>query len=332
MTALSALALLLPAPVPIPAAVRNTSGWHGVCELPDRSPAEMAIHAGRAAVLASGVDAGDVGWALHAGSGYQGPMGWPAHHHIKQGVLGHSGNAMELKQYCAAGLTSWLVAAGLQAGTAAGAVVCTGADNWSWGDRFAALRSVGGEPFSDVAHAALLTTTGGFADILGTGTASQPGTVDLWRTRDGFAEHASMDDYQASYRRAVSAVDADSARNWVRVLATAARAALVNAGVSPQYVTHFVPHGSGSGEPYRMLARKMALPWSESLHEYQLQQGYLAASTQAAGLVRCCETGLAADSIVLLLAAEYQVSATAVVLRMRRAPSVQTDGDLKVVA
>ncbi|MHA3023897.1 hypothetical protein ACXPWS_26950 [Mycobacterium sp. BMJ-28] len=292
----------------------------------------MAIQAGRAAVTASGVDPGDIRWALHAGSGYQGPMGWPVHHHIKLGVVGHAGNALELKQYCAAGLTSWLVAAGLQAGSDAGAIVCTGADNWSWGDRFAVLRAVGGEPHSDVAHAAVLTTDHGFADILGTGTASHPETVDLWKTRDRFSDHASMDDYQASYRRAVAAADVDTAGNWVRVLATATRTALTGAGVSPQYVTHFVPHGSGSGEPYRTLAKKMALPWSESLHEHQMGLGYLGVSSHAAGLIWCCETGLVADSIVLLLAAEYQLSATAVVLRIRRTPGVKAEGDLKVVA
>lgn len=332
MTVLSSLALLRPAAVPIPEALRNRTGWRAVCELPNTSPADMAIQTGRAALTASGVAPGDIRWALHAGSGYQGPMGWPVHHHIKRGVVGHAGNAFELKQYCAAGLTSWLVAAGLQAGSATGAIVCTGADNWSWGDRFAVLRAVGGEPHSDAAHAVVLTTDHGFADILGTGTASHPDTVDQWKTRESFSEHASMDDYQASYRRAVAAAGADAARNWVRVLASATRAALTDAGLSPQYVTHFVPHGSGSGEPYRTLAKKMALPWSESLHEHQLGQGYLGVSTHAAGLVRCCEMGLAVDSIVLLLAAEYQLSATAVVLRIRRAPAVQTEGDLKVVA
>ncbi|WP_229480400.1 hypothetical protein [Mycolicibacterium mageritense] len=298
---------------------------------PGRSPVDMAVQAGRAAISASAVSSTDVRWTLHAGSGYQGPMGWPIHHGIQHGIVGNVGNALEVKQYCAAGLTTWIMASSMLSGDD-GAVVCTGADNWSWGDRYATSRAAGGEPFSDVAHAVVLTGGDGFADILGYGTASCPGQARVWQTRESFWENASLDDYRAAYERAVAAHRPEDARDSLRMLVRAVRSALSAAALSPQYITHFIPHGTGSGEPYRTLADKIGLPWSEALYDYQVAQGYLAVSTQVAGLIHCAETGLKADSIVLLVAAEYQLSATAVVLRIRRTPQVSGDGDVRVMA
>lgn len=291
----------------------------------------MAVQAGRAALTASALPAADVRWVLHAGSGYQGSMGWPVHHYIQHGIVGPTGNALEIKQYCSAGLTTWIMAAGMLA-IEGGAAICTGADNWAWGDRFAAYHAVGGEPFSDVAHATVLTRDAGFAAILGHGTASCPGQAEGWRTRDEFWQHASMDDYQDTYQRVIASRSIDAERDSRQMLAAAVRAALATAGLSPQYVTHFIPHGSASGEPYRSLAKAAGLPWSEELQANQLDQGYLTVSTQVAGLVHLAEAGLPTDAIVLLLAAEYHVSATAVVLHITRTPRIDADGDIRVVS
>jgi hypothetical protein len=113
----------------------------------------------------------------------------------------------------------------------------------------------------------------------------------------------------------------------------AIRAALANAKVSPQYVTHFVPQGSDSGQPFRSLANLAGLPWSTELHQHNLDHGYLGVSTHADGLVYLGQNGcLRADSIVLLLAAEYELSATAIVLKVVRPPRVSTDGLIQVIA
>ena len=85
------------------------SGWRGVCEYPGGTPAQMAVHAGRAALASAEASAADVGWLVHAGSGPQGSQGWPVHHHIQHGIVGCHGNAVEVKQNCAGGLTSWLL-------------------------------------------------------------------------------------------------------------------------------------------------------------------------------------------------------------------------------
>jgi hypothetical protein len=98
-------------------------------------------------------------------------------------------------------------------------------------------------------------------------------------------------------------------------------------------VTHFVPHSSTSGEPYRFVAKAVGLPWAESLYQNNLDHGYLGVSTEVAGLVQLAESGeLQADSIVLLLAAEYQLSATAVVLHIIRPPAVSVDGVVRIAA
>lgn len=328
MTFVHSLSLLLPGPRPTrPEEVASAPGWRAVCELPDQHPADMAIHVGRDALAASAIRPADVEWVIHCGSGYQGSVGWPVHHHIQHGVIGNHGNALEIRQYCTGGLTSWLVADRLAA--SGSPVVCTGADNWSWDDRFAASRSVGGEPFSDVAHAAVLSTRAGFTKILGAGTASCPGQSQPWRTREGYWEHATMDDFRNTFAHVVSSRTSEAARDSFDMLARAATAALKEAQISPQYVTHFVPHGSHTGEPYRSLAKVLGLPWEESLHRYNLGTGYLGVSTQASGLVELAKTAsLNADSIVLLLAAEYQLSATAIVLRVVRPPAVSVNGSV----
>lgn len=333
MVSLRSLALLLPTARAVRVdEVAAAPRWRAVCECPGGSPGDMAIQAGTAGLAAAGIAPSEVRWLLHGGSSYQGSMGWPLHHHIQDAIVGAHGNALELKQYCAGGLTSWLVGRGLLNGDD-GAVICTGADNWSWTDRFMTSRSGGGEPFSDVAHAAVLTPHGGFATLLGAGTASCPEQARSWQTREDFWECTTIDDYRSAFSRASADHTTESAGESFRMLAQAVSNALSNARISPQYVTHFVPHGSGSGEPYRSLAKALDLPWSELLYEHGLDHGYLAASTQSAGLIYLAEAdSLAADSIVLLLAAEYLLSATAVVLRIVRTPVVAVDGMVRTAA
>ncbi|MBO0883598.1 MAG: hypothetical protein J2P17_25340, partial [Mycobacterium sp.] len=268
---------------------------------------------------------------IHCGSGYQGSAGWPVHHHIQDRIIGRQGNAVELRQYCAGGLTSWVIADPMTSSGAA--VLCTGADNWSWDDRFSASRSVGGEPFSDVAHAAIISPHTGFARILGAATASCPEQSEPWRTREAYWEHASWNDFRAAYSRAVSSRTSDASRDSCHMLVRAVKTALAETNLSPRYVTHFIPHSSVSGEPYRSVAKSLDLPWVESLHQNNLDHGYLGVSTQMAGLIRLAESGdLQEDSIVLLLAAEYQLSATAVILHIIRPPIVSVDGVIRTAA
>jgi 3-oxoacyl-[acyl-carrier-protein] synthase-3 len=332
VTFVKSLSVLLPTPRPtLPEEVASAPEWRGVCEFPQQAPADMAIEAGRAALAVAELPASAVAWLIHCGSGYQGSAGWPVHHHIQHGVIGREGNALEIRQYCAGGLTSWMVADNLA--RAGKAVVCTGADNWSWDDRFATSRSVGAEAASDVAHAAVLSTRGGFAKILGIGTASCPEQSQYWRTREGFWEHVTGADIRATVSRVIGCLTSDSLRDSFRMVVRAVTAALSDANLSPQYVTHFVPHSTRSGEPYRSLAKAIGLPWAESLHQNNLDHGYLGVSTQPAGLLRLAKDGaLSTDSIVLLLAAEYGVSATAIAVRIVAPPVVSTDGSIECMS
>ena len=332
MTALQSVAVLRPAPRPIAREdMVPDCHWRAVCEYPGATPAEMAVQAGGAALAAADASADDVQWVLHAGSGPQGSQGWPVHHHIQNGIVGRHGNALEVKQNCAGGLTSWLVASRLL--DEGGVSICTGADNWGWSDRFANSRTLGGEPFSDVAHATVISHRGGFAKLLGSGTASCPGLADDWRVHETFWENTNVADFHDAYARATASRSDESLRESFRMFACAVKAALAEARLSPQYLTHFVPQGSDSGQPFRLLAKVMGLPWSPELHEHNLDHGYLGVSTQADGLVYLAQTGsLTTDSIVLLLAAEYQLSATAIVLRVIRPPHVSVDGMNQVIA
>jgi 3-oxoacyl-[acyl-carrier-protein] synthase III len=331
VTFIQSVGLLLPSVRrTTPDEVASASAWRAVCEAPGQSPADMAIRVGSTTLGSSGTPPADVDWLIHCGSGYQGGPGWPVHHHIQHRVIGRHGNALELRQLCAGGLTSWLVADGFARSGCT--VVCTGSDNWSWDDRFAASRALGGEPFSDAAHAAVLSPRAGFAKLLGSATASCPEQESTWRTRENFWEHATMVDLQQMFARVPTTRTTDAARDSFDMLVYAVAGALKDAQISPQYVTHFVPHASCSGEPYRSLAKAIDLPWAESLHENNLDRGYLGVSTHASGLIDLAECGsLDTGSIVLLLAAEYQLSATAVVLGVTRRPELSADGPVQVL-
>jgi 3-oxoacyl-[acyl-carrier-protein] synthase III len=332
VTSLQCVAVLRPAPRPIAVGeVAPDCQWRAVCEYPGGTPAEMAVKAGRAALAGAGTSADKVRWVLHAGVGPQGSQGWPVHHHIQNGIVGSHGNALEMKQNCAGGLTSWLFASKML--DRAGFSVCTGADNWSWCDRFVNSRTVGGEPFSDAAYAAVISASGGFAKLLGSGTASCPALADDWRIHEEFWEKTNADDFHRAYAHATAARSLASLRDSFRMFACAARMALADARLSSQYVTHFVPQASDSGQPFRSLANHIGLPWSHELHQHNLDHGYLGVSTHAEGLVYLAQThSLRTDSIVLLLAVEYELSATAIVLRVIRPPEVCADGMMRVIA
>jgi 3-oxoacyl-[acyl-carrier-protein] synthase-3 len=301
-----------------------------VCEYPGGTPAQMAVQAGRAALTKAEVCAADIGWVIHAGSGPQGSQGWPVHHHIQNEIVGCHGNAVEIKQNCAGGLTSWLIASRLL--DEGGVSICTGADNWGWSDRFVNSRTLGGEPLSDSAHAVVVGGVGGWAKLICSATASYPAIADDWRTRDDYWAPVEAEHFGAAYTRATSRSDEDM-RDSFRMFVRAAGTALAAARLSPQYVTHFVPQGSGSGQPYRALAKVMGLPWSSALHEHALDYGYLGVSMQAEGLVYLAEAGaLKQGSIVLLLASEYQLSATAIVLRVMRAPRFSEDAMVRMIS
>lgn len=332
MPRLRAVAVYEPNPRPTLACeVASAPSWQAVCELPGGHPADMAIHAGHAAIDVTGLPRERVEWLLHSGTGPQASAGWPVHHYIKDEILGPYGNALEVKQHCAAGTTNWLLASRLL--DQGRAILCTAADNWSWGDRFVNSREQGGRPFSDVAHAAIIDSSVGFADLVGWGTAAQPGDAEIWHTRTNFWEATNEADFRAAYDRALNSSTRGSGRAFTGMLKRAIAAALAEASISPQYLTHFIPPTSGNGKPYRELAKSMDLPWSAALHEYGLTRGYLAGSGQASGLVHLAAGGaLKAGSLVMLLGVEYQCSATALIFHVTQAPEVHCIRDVKVTA
>jgi len=292
----------------------------------------MAIEVGRAALVAAEAGAERVQWVVHAGVGPQGSQGWPVHHHIQNGIVGRHGNALEVKQNCAGGLTSWLVGSRLIDGD--GVSICTGADNWSWADRLNVVRASGGEPFSDAAYAVTVGPGGGFAKVLGAASASDPGQADDWRIGEAFWETTTTAaTFGRAYGSATEARSEESDRESFRMFVAAVRGALVEARLSPRYVTHFVPQASDNGQPFRLLAKALELPWHDGLHEHNVDHGYFGVSTHVDGLVYLAESGcLKKDSIVLLLAAEYQLSATAIVMRVARSPRVSVAGMVRVIS
>lgn len=323
MTFLRSASVLLPVPRAATATeVAGAPQWLGVCEYPGHTPAEMAIDVGSAALAAAHALPDQVRWVVHAGAGVQGPLGWPLHRHIQHGIVGANGNALELRQHCSGGLASWVVAGGLLTDDA-GVVVCTGADNWSFGGRFVSSASTWGEPYSDVAHAEVLSSSEGFAMVLGTGTASLPDRAEQWQLRENYWEHPTLADYATTYARVCSESTLRSAGQTYRMVTEAVESALADADIDPADVTHFIPHPTETGQPYLQIARTMGLPWSDLLYRYHLAHGYLSVSAGTAALIRLAELELLEEgNIVLMAAAELQLSSTVVVLQVTRRPAL----------
>lgn len=320
---LSAVSVLLPEAIPVSDEVASAPEWRSVCQDPGRTPVDMAIESGRPAVENCRIEPERFDWLIHTGSGPQGTRSWPAHHAIQAALLGSNGNALEVRQFCAGGLSSWVLADRLRYNDRA--VVCTAADNWSWTDRFAVSRNNGGEPGADLASTAVLGPTG-FAQILGSGNASCPEHSAAWHSDDRYWELQPNEEFGAVYARAVASQTASSVAALIAMIRGAILLALDDAGVAPSEVTHFVPPSSRTGQPYRHLARTIGLPWSDDLYQFHLDHGYLSVSAQAAALVKLAEAGsLTAGSVVLLTATEYNVSTTAMVLRISRSPEVRTE-------
>jgi 3-oxoacyl-[acyl-carrier-protein] synthase III len=320
---LSAVSVLLPEAIPVSEEVASAPEWRAVCQDPGRTPVDMAIESGKPAIENCRVEPARFDWLIHTGSGPQGTRSWPAHHAIQAALLGSNGNAVEVRQFCAGGLSSWLLADRLRCDDRA--VVCTAADNWSWTDRFAVSRNNAGEPGADLASAAVIGPDG-FAQILGSGNASCPEHAEAWRSDDRYWELQPNEEFGAVYARAVASQTASSVAALIAMIRGAILLALDDAGVAPSEVTHFVPPSSRSGQPYRHLARTIGLPWSDDLYQFHLDHGYLSVSAQAAALVRLAEAGsLTAGSTVLLTATEYNVSATAMVLRISKSPELSTE-------
>jgi 3-oxoacyl-[acyl-carrier-protein] synthase-3 len=326
---LSAVSVLLPEAIPVSEEVASAPEWRSVCQDPGRTPVDMAIESGRPAVANCRIDPERFDWLIHTGSGPQGTRSWPAHHAIQSALLGSHGNALEVRQFCAGGLSSWVLAERLRHDDRA--VVCTAADNWSWTDRFAVSRGDGGEPGADLASAAVIGPDG-FAQILGSGNASCPEHAEAWRSDDRFWDLQPNEEFRVVYARALAGQTFSSVSALVEMIRTAILLSLNDAGVPPSDVTHFVAPSSRTGEPYRQLAGEIGLPWSDDLYRFHLEHGYLSVSAQAAALVRLAEAGsLAAGSTVLLAATEYNVSTTAMVLRITRSPEVATQHHVTTV-
>lgn len=311
------------------AEVASVPEWRAVCQDPGRTPVDMAIESGRPAVEHCSIEPERFDWLIHTGSGPQGTRSWPAHHAIQSALLGANGNAFEVRQFCAGGLSSWVLAERLRHSDRA--VVCTAADNWSWTDRFAVSRKDGGEPGADLASAAIIGPDG-FAQILGSGNASCPDHAEAWRSDDRYWELQPNEEFRVVYARAISTQTSSSVSALIKMIRKAIRFALDDAKVAPSEVTHFVPPSSRTGQPHRHLARVIGLPWNDDLYRFHLEHGYLSVSGQAAALVSLAKAGeLTVGSTVLLTATEYNVSTTALVLRITRSPEVITQDQVTII-
>ncbi|MEU8377045.1 MULTISPECIES: ketoacyl-ACP synthase III family protein [unclassified Micromonospora] len=161
---------------------RTHSDLHSIAVAADMPAPDMAFQAASEAMKRSAHRPEDVAALMHCPVHYQGPDTWSAPHYILHETLGGRGvPALEIHHGCNGMLSGLrLAAAQLMADPESTAVLLTAADNFSTPvvDRW---RISSHYVLADGASAALLSTRGGFAELLAVGSASNPAAEVLHR-------------------------------------------------------------------------------------------------------------------------------------------------------
>ncbi|MDL9936530.1 3-oxoacyl-[acyl-carrier-protein] synthase III C-terminal domain-containing protein [Gordonia sp. ABSL1-1] len=289
--------------------------WTGVAEAGAISPPDMAVQAGREAMLVSSVPTHCFRMLIHAGSVYQGSVMWPLHHYIQRHTIGDTGTALEIRQACSGGIAALqLAASALTAQRGAGAVLVTGADNHYWFDRFDWLRHHLAHNRSvallgDAGHGIVVTNTGGFASLDSIATGSVPEFEEAFRL-PGQQFPVSTSPPTPDEVRAVTAA-AGRHPQWLRVLSfTAARTALAtaqqaldDAGVTASDVTYYLPGFMAGAGIADLITRRLGVAVPDGLQDFGRTVGHLSVSDHAIGIAHLSELGLLRPGARLLIGA-----------------------------
>lgn len=296
-------------------------GYDHVLVEDSRSPAEMAVLAGRAA-LATARHTGPVDLVLHGSSYYQGQDFWTPATYVRRELVGGTGPAFEVRSASNSGMAALdLAAAYLTAGPGRAAALITVADRFALPgfDRWA---SDGGVVYADGAAAVLLSRTGGVARVLAVTSSSDPELESLGRDVDRFlpapdpaAGPLDLRGFKARYLRRAG-FDELRARLWAGLrtnVAATARAARVDLAAVDRYL---VPNVGRDLLEWEFL-EPLGIGVDRTAWDNARRIGHLGAADQFANLADMIERGvLTAGQHVLLIGVGLGFSWTSALLRV----------------
>ncbi|MGW2635602.1 ketoacyl-ACP synthase III family protein [Streptomyces sp. NPDC001348] len=336
-----------PKPVPVEEAI--DAGWYdadtqrrtgqlgvSVAGDDDTQP-EMAVRAGKLAVLQSGLDTGAFGLLLHATGAFCGLDGWNVASYLQQHVLAGHGLSFEVKQQSNGAMAAIeLAAAFLVAGTDRTAALITASDRFTmpvW-NRW---RTYPGLVFGDGASAAVLSRTGGFARVLSVVTESRPELERAQRAGLPFMAYADTSDPEAYpvnlIKRMQTFADEEHGGRIGEVfkvmnqaLIRSVEGAAQEAGIRAADADHLVFPNFGRTMLRQEVLMPLGLDAGRTVSEWARETGHVGATDQFGGLEYLVRSGrLEPGHRVLLTGIGLGFNWTTAVLEITERPVPVTD-------
>lgn len=275
-----------------------------------RSPADMAVAAGRLAMERSGRDAADVEVLLHASVGYQGLDHWTPAGYIQQRTIAGRAAACEVKQASNGAMAALqLAAAHVSVGSSRASALITTGDAYTL-PTFDRYRSDKGTIRGDGASALVVTRGEGVARLLSTTLIGDTAHEGLQRGTEPWAGVPGEHGWPVSIRRRRDqylagrdgGVGQEVSRMLVGGVEESLRGALADAKTDLDEVARFVLPHLGRGALTRMYQlAEFGIDMPRTTWGWGRTAGHLGAGDQGAGLAHLLETGAVrvGDRVVL---------------------------------
>jgi 3-oxoacyl-[acyl-carrier-protein] synthase-3 len=320
---LAGLGTCLPETMSVQAAVESglyaaelaaESGWTGVAVAGLVAAPDLAVWAGRQALVRCGHSHDEFALLVHACNLPQGPEAWPAQSYIQARTIGGSAPAIEISQNCNGMLAAMELSSCYLTASGACAALVTAADNFGnplW-DRFHYAAGAGTNRASivgDAGAAVVLSRRAGFARLLAIGSMSVPQLEEMYRSgvplfppEPTLGRPADLGGRFADYRER-DPEGAEAAKDALQRARTAiGERTLAEAGVDPSRITR-VTHVFSGGERYiKSVLEPLGIDASRGMLDFGRQIGHLGACDQLIGLDHLLTAGeVGAGDHVLML-------------------------------
>lgn len=302
------------------------NGYVSVAVSPGDSPAEMAARAGQQAVRRSGHDPRDFALVLHSGFYHQGQDYWTPASYVQENTIGGDAPAMEVGQMSNGGLAALeLAAAYVRLDEERPAALITTGDRFCppgfdrWGSEKGLL-------YGDAGTAIVVSSRGGFAQLVATSHVSEPALEALYRG-NGFTDHSLSEGLPLDLRSRKKVyltqhgTEAMMATMSLRTGEVVKRA-LEQAGVPLDGVARIVLPHLGYGAVRWQFVDALGIEEDRTTWAYGRRVGHLGAGDQLAALDDLAVSGaLDVGDVVLLIGSGVGFTWSAVVLRIVEQPS-----------
>jgi 3-oxoacyl-[acyl-carrier-protein] synthase-3 len=287
------------------------------------SPAEMAVRAGRQALLRSGHRPQDISLLLHATAYRQGPEAWAAASYVERYAVGVGAPALEIRQGCNGGLFALGLARSHLGQYADTAVLITCADRFD--GAFDRWRTNKGMVFGDGAAAVVMSHRRGTARVLGVATRADSELEQMHRSTGSLASatlrRGPLDAGPAKKAFLRTTSSAEVQRRFETQVVDAVDGALSEAGTKLDGIAQVLVSNLGHELLTRAFLEPLELPVERTAWQWGRRIGHLANSDQFLALEHQVRTGVLHEGdLVLLVGMGVGFVWTATVLEIAELP------------